>query len=213
MEPATIAALERVIAAGLRNVLVTGRQVDDLRRIQPRLDLFACVVAENGALLYEPATQRERLLTVPPSAALVAALARRGVTPLSVGRTIIATRQPHETTVTDLIRELDLPLQVIFNRGAVMVLPSGVDKATGLAAALASMSLAAEDAIGVGDAENDQSFLALCGCAVAVANALPGLKQVAHIVTIGSEGAGVVELVTALLDGDRLSPDRFRLRP
>ena len=73
----------------------------------------------------------------------------------------------------ETIRELGLELQVIFNKGAVMVLPAGVNKATGLAAALESLGLSPHNAVGVGDAENDHAFLALCECAVAVANALP----------------------------------------
>ena len=71
------------------------------------------------------------------SAAFVAELARRGVAPLSVGASIVATWDPHETTVLEVIRELGLELQVIFNKGAVMVLPPGVNKATRPRAALA----------------------------------------------------------------------------
>ena len=57
--------------------------------------------------------------------------------PLSVGHVIAATFEPHDKVVFDTIREFGLELQVIFNKGAVMVLPSGVNKATGLVAALA----------------------------------------------------------------------------
>lgn len=68
-------------------------------------------------------------------------LRARGVGPLSVGRVIVVTWTPHETTVLETIRELGLELQVIFNKGAVMVLPSGVNKATGRAAALEALGL------------------------------------------------------------------------
>src|SRR6185503_21153712 len=49
---AMVQALERVSASGRRLVLATGRELDDLRRVFPRLDVFDRVVAENGALLY-----------------------------------------------------------------------------------------------------------------------------------------------------------------
>src|SRR6185503_9668543 len=118
------------------------------------------------------------------------------------GHVIVATWHPHEETVLDVIRSSGLELQVVFNKGAVMVLPSGVNKATGLAAALAEMKLSPHNAVAVGDAENDHAFLAACECSVAVANALPALKEHAHLVTAGDHGAGVHELVRMLVDHD-----------
>ena len=49
----------------------------------------------------------------------------------------MATWEPHQATVLDVIKKLGLELEIIFNKGAVMILPSGINKATGLAAALA----------------------------------------------------------------------------
>src|SRR5262249_30903748 len=103
------------------------------------------------------------------------------------------------------IKDHGLELQVIFNKGAVMILPAGVNKATGLAAALTRMGLSPHNAIGVGDAENDHALLALCECGVAVANALPTLKEAADFVTTGARGAGVTELIGALLRDDLAS--------
>ncbi len=57
-----------------------------------------------------------------------------------------------------------------------MVLPAGVNKASGLAAALARLQLSPLNVVGIGDAENDHAFLRACGCAVAVANALLMVK-------------------------------------
>jgi len=205
VDRATIAALERVVASGRRLVLVTGRQLDDLERVLPRLDLFERVVAENGALLYTPATRDERSLAGAPPEALIAALRARKVAPLAIGRTIVATWEPHDVAVLRTIRELGLELQVIFNKGAVMVLPPGVNKASGLSAALGAMGLSPHNAVGVGDAENDHAFLALCECAVAVGNALASLKDNADIVTAGDHGAGVRELIDELLASDLAS--------
>ena len=202
VDDATLAALERVRASRRKLILVTGRQLPDLMRVLPRLDLFDRVVAENGAVLCRPADRSERTIAEPPPEAFIAALRRRNVSPLSVGRVIVATWEPQEAAVLDVIRELGLELHVIFNKGAVMVLPSGVNKATGLDAALAELGLSRHNVAGVGDAENDHAFLARCECAVAVANALPALKERADLVTIGERGAGVVELVDRLLESD-----------
>jgi hydroxymethylpyrimidine pyrophosphatase-like HAD family hydrolase len=198
----TAAALDRLLASGRRLVLVTGRQLDDLARIFPELDRFELVVAENGAVLHEPGTGETKLLAEPPPPAFAQTLAQRGVTPLSVGSVIVATWRPHETTVLEVIRELGLELHVIFNKGAVMVLPSEVNKGSGFLAALATMGLSRHNAVGVGDAENDHTFLSRCECAVAVENALPPLKRRADLVVEKDHGAGVAQLIDQMLKDD-----------
>jgi HAD superfamily hydrolase (TIGR01484 family) len=198
----TLVALRRLRESGRRLVLVSGRELPDLIRVFPDYALFDRIVAENGALLFCPETHEEQVLGEPPPSELSKRLAARGVEPLSVGRVIVATWSPHETTVLEVIRELGLELQLIFNKGAVMVLPSGVNKATGLRAALKSLSLSAHNAVAVGDAENDHALLAECEVAVAVANALPMLKERADLVTTLPRGAGVCELVESLLVSD-----------
>lgn len=92
-------------------------------------------MVENGAFLYDPAKQEEIPLAGPP-AEFVARLQELGVSPLSVGRSIVATWEPNETLVLDAIRDLSLDLQIIFNKGAVMVLPASINKASGLRSAL-----------------------------------------------------------------------------
>ncbi len=198
----TLSALRKLKETGRRAILVTGRELGDLAAAFPELDIFDQVVAENGALLYTPATNTEKPLAEPPSADFVEALRERDVTPLSVGHVIVATWVPHDKVVFEVIQQLGLELQVIFNKGAVMVLPTGVNKASGLEAALAGMGLSPHNCVGVGDAENDHAFLALCECAVAVANALPALKQRADLVTSADHGRGVSELIERLVHND-----------
>lgn len=201
----TLAALERLRESGRKLVLVTGRELDELQTVMPRLDLFARIVAENGALIYRPETREERLLDEAPPQSFVDTLIERGVRPISVGRVIVATWEPHENTVLQTIRDCGLELQVIFNKGAVMVLPAGVNKATGLRAALAELNLSPRNAVAVGDAENDHAFFNICECAVAVANALPAVKEKADIVTFADHGAGVTQLIDEMLSDDLAS--------
>jgi hydroxymethylpyrimidine pyrophosphatase-like HAD family hydrolase len=171
-----LSALRFLRSSGRRLLLVTGRRLEDLKQLLPQLDLFDRVVAENGALLYRPETREEEPLAEPPSARLVEALRAAGVAPLAVGRAIVATFAPHERTVLATIQSLGLELQVIFNKGAVMVLPSGTNKASGLLKALQELGLSPHNVVGIGDAENDHAFLSACECGMAVANALPLLK-------------------------------------
>ena len=198
----TLEALDRFRESGRKLILVTGRELDDLGRVFPHLDYFDRIVAENGALLFRPSTSEEVLLAQPPPAEFIAGLQERCVSPLSVGRVIVATWEPFHTAARDLIRNLDLELQVVFNKGAVMVLPFGVDKAAGLKSALAELGLSVHQSVGVGDAENDEVMLSACRCSAAVANALERTKDFADIVTSRSHGAGVAELIERIIATD-----------
>jgi hydroxymethylpyrimidine pyrophosphatase-like HAD family hydrolase len=199
--PETIEALRRLAATGRKLILATGRRVDDLIQVFPELALFDRVVAENGPLIYRPQSRETRVLSKPPPAAFVEELQRRGVQPLTAGQVFVATEEPNERVVQDVIGELGLDLQVILNKGSVMVLPTSVDKATGLRAALEELGLSPQLVVGLGDAENDESFLAMCGLGVAVANALDSLKARADQVTRGENGAGVREIVDSIMSG------------
>jgi hydroxymethylpyrimidine pyrophosphatase-like HAD family hydrolase len=212
VDETTLAALQRARGAGLRLILVTGRELADLFNHFEHTAVFDRIVAENGAVLYNPATGTPRAIAEPPPPALLDALTRHAI-PVSVGHSIVATVQPHEHVVLSAIRDLGLEWHVIFNKGSVMVLPSAVTKATGLGPALEELGVDAAQTVGVGDAENDHAFLHLCGLAVAVDNALPALKEAAHVVTAGAAGAGVTELIDRLLagefdDGERHMPMR-----
>jgi HAD superfamily hydrolase (TIGR01484 family) len=198
----TLAALQRLRDSGRKLILVTGRELENLIDIFPAIELFDRVVAENGGILYRPASLEHKVLGEAPPADFVEALRARKVSPLSVGHSIVATWQPNERVVLDTIRDLGLELQVIFNKGAVMILPSGTNKATGLDAALLELGLSAHNCVGVGDAENDHAFLRLCECGVAVANALPLVQERADWVTPARNGDGVVQLIDKLIDGD-----------
>ena len=205
----TVDALSRARTAGIKLIMVTGRELSDLFNTFEHTALFDRVVAENGAVLYEPASQAVEVIAPAPPPALLERLAKENV-PISVGHSIVATVEPHEHQVLSAIRDLALEWHVIFNKGSVMALPADVTKATGLAPALAALGLTHERTVGVGDAENDQAFLRACGLAVAVANALDSVKQMADVVTAGARGAGVIELIDRMISG---AIDRVERQP
>jgi HAD superfamily hydrolase (TIGR01484 family) len=201
VEQETIAALERLRASGRKLILVTGRQMPDLSTVFSRFDLFERVVAENGGLLYRPVSREEKLLCDPPDQRFLALLRERKI-PFVPGRTVVASWRPHKQAVLKATRDLGLDLQITLNKDSVMVLPSGVNKATGLAAALRELGISAHNVVAVGDAENDYPFLSAAGCGVAVANALPSLKEHADLVLDSGDGKGVIELIDELISND-----------
>lgn len=201
VDASTVDALERARKAGIRLVLVTGRMLDDLSdRFEP-LDLFERVVAENGAVVYNPALRTTTMLAQAPPAEFLEALARDGV-PVSIGRTIVATGESHHRQLLQAICDLGLAWHVISNRFARTALPAEVTKATGLLRALADIGATPDRTVGVGDAENDLAFLRVCGLAAAVSDALSCVREAADVVTDGARGAGVAQLIDRWLAGE-----------
>ncbi len=202
IDDATIAALVKLRESGRRAILVTGRRLEPLLELISDASMFERIVAENGAVVYDPLSGKETLLAAVSSDAFVDELRRRGVGPLEQGRCIVATWQPHEHTVLEVIRDQGLDLQIIFNKAAVMVLPSGVNKAAGLAAALDELGMSSWNTVGVGDAENDEAMLRFCGGSAAVENAVQPLKDLANVKLTNARGAGVQELISMILKDD-----------
>ncbi|MGZ8939356.1 MAG: HAD family hydrolase [Limisphaerales bacterium] len=198
----TIEALQKFKSSGRKVILVTGREMPDLLSVFPEPAIFDLIVAENGALLHWPLTKKEKPLATAPPKQFADILRQRAVNMLSVGRVIVATLDPYEKTVRDVIAELNLDVEIIPNKGSLMILPRGVDKGLGLAAALKELNIRASAAVAIGDAENDHSLLRGSGFSAAVANALPELKAEASWVAPSGHGAGVRELIAHILEID-----------
>lgn len=174
-------------------ILVTGRILTELREDFPDVDdHFDMIVAENGAVLSRGGATRD--LTAPVDARLGLALAQRGV-PVHEGMILLACDAVHEATVRSEIKRLGLGCQLIRNREALMVLPTGVTKATGVLEALAELGISRHSTVAVGNAENDTSLLEACGVGVAVADAVQSLQDHADVVLDNPNGLGVRELL------------------
>jgi HAD superfamily hydrolase (TIGR01484 family) len=202
VSPAAVDALRELRRSGRRLLLVTGRTVQSLLGVFPNVEEFDLIVAENGATIYNPVTKSEEILAEAPSELFLEALLERGVSPLEVGHVIVATRECEKQPVLETIHDLGLELQIIFNKDSLMVLPAGQNKATGLTAAAKQLDLSLHTIAGIGDAENDHSFLSACEFSAAVANALPALKQRVHFVTPEENGKGVTHLIHEILKDD-----------
>src|SRR5262249_58430877 len=134
-------------------------------------------------------SREQKVLAEAPKQDFLDALGAEGVR-FDLGRSIVASWTPAEVRILKVIKRLGLDYQVIFNKGAVMVLPSGINKATGLRAALEELQLSPHNTVAIGDAENDHAFLSASECGVAVENALPALKEKADAGMAGDQGSG-----------------------
>ena len=212
-DPEVLAAIRRARGAGRRVVLVTGRIFRSLLASFPDAErAFDAIVAENGGVIWLPGTGA-RLVAQPVAPELASALEARGV-PVERGEVLLATGAIHDQTVLQECARLGLEVQLVRNRGALMVLPPGVSKGTGLLEALADLGISRHSTVAVGDAENDHSLVESCELGVAVANAVPALQDHADVVLGERAGPGVIELLGGpLLRGDiRVQPKRWQIR-
>ena len=210
-EPEMLEAVRETRAAGRAVVLVTGRILSELRADFPGVDgEFDAIVAENGAVLADGDGTRDLAAPVDPE--LAQALAHRDV-PLRQGRVLLACDAAHAPVALEEVGRLELDCQLARNRAALMILPGGVSKGTGLAEALGNLGISRHSTIAVGDAENDLPLLETCELGVAVGNAVASLKRRADLTLDQPDGAGVAALLRGpVLDGtERVLPRGWQL--
>jgi hydroxymethylpyrimidine pyrophosphatase-like HAD family hydrolase len=212
LAPELVAALGTARARGVATVLVTGRVHEDVEALCTDLSMFDAIVAENGAIVCLPQSQRTIQLGQPPAAELLGALRASGV-PFHAGAVVVGTWERHARDLFDLARRHAVDGQIVFNRGAVMLLPTGINKATGTQRALEELSRSEHNLIAFGDAENDLPLFALAELAVAARGSVAAVARQAQDTLVQPDGAGVARYIHQLLEDGcrRPTPQRHRL--
>ncbi len=198
LDPRALDAIRRWRARGHAAILVSGRSFEFLHDLQQREQTFDLIVAENGAVLYNPTNDEMSLPFGEAPSDLVNTLIELGV-PMWRGTAIAGTHLPYDDAIWVAGRELGLTAHVETNRNEVMLLPPGADKGAGLLSLLGSERLSPRNLLAFGDAENDLSLLKAVEVKVAVANAVDSLKDIADYVTPEEGPAGVSAFIERYL--------------
>ncbi|MBI2834230.1 MAG: HAD family phosphatase, partial [Acidobacteria bacterium] len=196
-------AIAELRAQGIVVILVTGRILEDLRRVAGELHFVDAVVAENGAVVEFPDTGYSTVIGQPPPLNLLEELRREGV-PFAAGQSIVEADARDASRILAILQRLELPLVLVFNRGRMMVLPQAVSKATGLHDALTILRLSPHNAVAIGDAENDHELLRASEVGVAVQWGSEALKASADYVLPGDGPAAVAGYLRALANRRRI---------
>jgi hypothetical protein len=212
LAPEVAAVLAAARSVGFVSLLVTGRVLEDLQAAAVNLEIFDAVVAENGALVLLPGLARTIHLGAPPPDRFLAELRTLRV-PYHAGAVIVGTSDRHAGEVLGLIRRFAMASQLVFNREAMMVLPSGVDKAVGVRRALEELRRSERSMIAFGDAENDRSLLEMAELAVAPRGAVAAVAAAADERLSHPGPSGVAAYVQGVLEhGGRIpTPPRQRI--
>lgn len=207
LDPDVRAAIREARAHGIVVVIVTGRILSELRQAAGDLEFVDAVVAENGAVLAFPNGQSRLIGHLPPQVFLDE-LRRRGIE-FKTGQCIVEADAATAPRILAVIRELELPLAMLFNRSRLMVLPQAISKGTGLREALNALRLSVHNAIAIGDAENDHDLLAECEIAVAVSWGSAALQKEANEIVRGDGPRAVAAYIQRVVKETRLPHDRI----
>jgi hypothetical protein len=211
--PAALEALGRACDLGLKLILVTGRTFFDLNRVCEQLDLFDAVVAENGGVLYDPRSGALQDQAPPPPSSLLAELDRRDIW-YQLGRVVVDVSRQDEAAVQEALTAIRVSRELVYNRGALMLLPAGISKGTGVRQVIRGLGLSFHDVLALGDAENDREFFGACGWTACPGDAVALLRDQADWVFPGENGSSIARAITGpILSGKlplHLSP-RHRL--
>ena len=121
LSPDVKSAIAEARARGIVVIIVTGRIFSELRSVAGDLTFVDAVVAENGAVLAFPHAQTRVVGQLPPQI-FFDELRRREVA-FKSGQCIVEADASAAPVILAAIRELQLPLVILFNRGRLMVLP------------------------------------------------------------------------------------------
>lgn len=212
LDPSVRTAIAEARASGIVVLLVTGRILTELRRVAGELHFVDAVIAENGAVIHFPDSGRTSALAPEVPDAFLAELRRRHI-PFSAGTCLVDADASQASHLLEVVRQTELPLVLLFNRGRVMTLSQGVSKATGLRVALETMRLSARSTVAIGDAENDHELLRLAEVGVAVGWGSQALRAAADVDLPGDGPSAVARFLRCLVATGRLPvPARGRRR-
>ena len=212
MDPDVRGALAGLRAQGVVVLVATGRILEDLENVAGDLHFADAVVAENGSVVAFPDSGYSTIIGRPPPDAFLAALRQAGVA-FQAGRVVVECDARDATRILDIVRKLELPLALAFNRGRLMILPQTISKATGVRQALTILRLSPHNAVAIGDAENDHELLQACEVGVAVEWGSPALQASADYVLPGSGPRAVAGYIRSLAERPQVPvPLRTRRR-
>ncbi len=202
--------LQKAKRQGISIFLVTGRNLRDLENFPSFEEVCEVIIAENGAAIYYTSTGSVVLPFGHLAPEVISKLKEEKI-PFVSGLAIAATHKAHDQKVLEILTETRYAATIEYNKGAVMLLPPGASKGTGLMVALQELGYSHHNVVAMGDAENDRSLFELAELSVAVSNATANIKAIADYHLSKPNGEGVTEFISDLIKG--IIPQSFRPRP
>jgi len=192
----TEAALRACRDHGDLLVIVTGRRWETLPEVVPSvLELFHCVIAEEGGVIVDVASGAVQLLAPRVEPDLLAALRGAGVTELDIGHVVVGAPVEHFAAFASARDTVGSTRHLVVNKLSVALAPRGFNKASGLRAAVDRLSAHGVPVVAIGDAANDLPMFAAATHPYAVANSDRAVYDSGVPITQAKAGYGVAEVL------------------
>jgi len=183
---------------GIDLILATGRSIYYVKKLCHKFNIWRCVVAENGAVIYFPSTKKTITLNT-----IYMMRARKIIKGLNlpntvIGRVITSNKIEDEKFIREGLGKIADKVCFMKNVNEIMVMPINVNKGLGLRLAMQYLNIDMEKTIVVGDGDNDVDMFLNPGFKVALSNADKKLKKLADQVTKDPSTMGVREIIQQL---------------
>jgi len=183
---------------GIDLILATGRSIYYVKKLCHKFNIWRCVVAENGAVIYFPSTKKTITLNT-----LYMRRARKIIKSLNLpntvkGRVITSNKIEYEKFIRKELGNIADKVCFVKNVDEIMVTPINVNKGLGLRLAMQYLNIDMEKTIVVGDGENDVDMFLNPGFKVALSNSDKKLKKLANQITKDPSTMGVKEIIRQL---------------
>ena len=210
--PEVIYALRRLESAGIPVSIVTGVAFMAAYKLAQYMGLSGPVIAENGAVVYDPVLRRRFFVgdSELGRKAINLIVKKLGLTPsfLNRYRDVDFIFEKNENLDVERIRELceenNLDVRVSDSKFLIHVCDKRVNKGRGLMEACRIRKIPLSKVAAIGDSWTDIDMLKVVGLPIAVLNSPEELKKLAKVVTSKPDGEGVIEVIDEYLLGDKM---------
>ncbi|MFC1742054.1 glycosyltransferase [Nanoarchaeota archaeon] len=178
--------------------LSTGRTIHYVKKLCKHFKVWRCVIAENGAVIYIPSTEKTITLNTSYMTKVKKIVREMNLPGTTIGKVIASIDAKNESLVKDKLGKLADEVDYSRNVNEIMIIPKGVDKGVGVRLAMRYLNINLDDTIVIGDGENDIPMFLNPGFKIALANAYPELKKFANSVTKKPSIEGIREVMSKL---------------
>ena len=200
-----IKALRKVEAKGIPTILVTGNIVAYTRAISFSIGTSGGMVCENGGVIYS--NYKVKLVAdINKAKNAYEYLKNNPSTKNKIEKVPFSELRQSEITMirtddAELIKESlkNHDIEIYDTKFALHLTDPNVNKGSSLRLIADELGINMDEIMGIGDSENDLSFLKEVGFSVAVSNANTKLKEIVDYVTSNAFGDGVAEAINKFI--------------
>jgi len=179
-------------------ILATGRNIRYVKRLCKNFNIWKCIIAENGAVLYFPSTKKTISTNTAHMKKAKKMIKELNISKKVIGKIIVSINNKSVPLVKEKLGKLSERVKFVRNVNETMIIPLDVDKGNGLQLAMQYLNIDMEKTIIIGDGENDVDMFLNPGFKIALANANKKLKKLANQVTEKCSTSGIKEIIEKL---------------